>query len=48
MNMRSNALIGSLEPANTKRKSNSAARIVVGVPSEHDAVVVSRADPDSQ
>lgn len=46
MNNRSNALIGSIVPDCTNRKSNSAPRIVVGVPSAHDALAESSAAPE--
>ena len=46
--IRSKAGIGSLVPACTKRKSNSVALIVVGVPSAQLAVVGSSCEPESQ
>jgi hypothetical protein len=45
---RSKAGICSLVPAYTKRKSNSAARIVVGVPSAQLAITRSSTDPEEQ
>ena len=46
--IRSKAGICSLVPAYTKRKSNSAARIVVGVPSTQLAVTRSSTEPEEQ
>ena len=48
MYIRMNAGIEMVVPAYTNRKSNSAARIVVGVPSAQDAVTESSCEPESQ